>query len=228
MNKELKQKTKTISVKIGDIKPYDKNPYKHDAEDITELEYSINNFGYITQIILWKSEILAGHARHIALMNKYPPNTKINVIDASYLNAAQAKKYRIMENESRRGKLDVFKAMDEINEIFPHGLDNVDNIKYETGIDYDALTEQNDALLNGLKTVHGSTEDEPTIASHSKGTGQYILKFDLKDFKQVKELCLFVEQNDFINSMSDIFLYLLKNYKQNYGKKANSKKNESK
>lgn len=215
--KELKQKAINKQVELGSLKPYDKNPYIHEDEEIKELEGSIENFGYISQIVIWKGEVLAGHKRYIAMMKTYPKKTLINVIDASYLNIKQAQKYRIMENESRRGSVDVMKMDAELQDIYQYANEQHENIKLETGIDYQALQEEHRKILSGMKDMNVDPEE---VKSHSQDVKKFGLDYPIKKAEEVKGLCLFFEQNNpesGIKGMSDIFLHLLKEYRKNYG-----------
>ncbi len=63
-------KTKQGIIEISKLKPYDKNPRKHNDIQIQEMQKSLEMFGQFRQVVIdEKNTILAGHCIIIALKN---------------------------------------------------------------------------------------------------------------------------------------------------------------
>ena len=57
----------TIKLKVGDIKPYERNAKKHDEKQIKNVMESIKQFGFVQPVVVDKDNILIiGHCRLIA------------------------------------------------------------------------------------------------------------------------------------------------------------------
>jgi hypothetical protein len=210
--KEIKQKTKFEKVKIKDLKPYKNNPYIHKDEDVEDLEYSIDTFGMITPIIVWKNwEIIAGHKRYYALMKGYNPENEITVVDASSLSEKEANRFRILENESRNGEIDPEKMFQEISKAFEDPDNQIENIRLNTGIHFDSLKKEVGKVFDDIQ--EGMTP-AGEMRSHSDKTAQFILKYDMPTYEKVKKKSMEVGQEVGIASFSDLIVYLLDNYKK--------------
>ena len=56
--------------RVGELKKYEKNSRTHSAEQIKQIERSINEFGFTNPILVdQNSEIIAGHGRLEAAKN---------------------------------------------------------------------------------------------------------------------------------------------------------------
>jgi DNA modification methylase len=84
---------------IGEIKPYQRNPRRHDDRQIDYLVRSIREFGFLVAILIDQDNcIVAGHARFEAARRlglKRVPTVRVE-----HLTPAQVKAYRIADNRS--------------------------------------------------------------------------------------------------------------------------------
>ena len=84
-------------VPLTSIKPYWRNPRRHD-KTVRELKKSIQRYGYVAPIIVDKKHvIIAGHARYKALREL--GYEEIDVIVADHLSEDKVKEYRIADNK---------------------------------------------------------------------------------------------------------------------------------
>ncbi len=85
-------------VDIGKIKPYANNAKKHPPWHVEQIRVSIEQFGFITPIIINdKYEIIAGHGRYEAAM--LLGLTQVPVLLVSNLSDAQIRAYRLADNQ---------------------------------------------------------------------------------------------------------------------------------
>ncbi len=89
---------KLVSVKIGNIKPYENNPrYNDDA--IEAVKESIKQCEYITPIVLDENfEMLAGHTRYAALYQLGYQEAECIVVTG--LTDKQKRKFRLLDNKT--------------------------------------------------------------------------------------------------------------------------------
>lgn len=89
------------TVKLGDLKPYKKNPRKNDNA-VEPVANSIGSFRYKNLIVIDKDDnIVAGHTRYKAIKSMgYGPSTPIKVVVADDLTEDQVKAYRIADNST--------------------------------------------------------------------------------------------------------------------------------
>ncbi len=88
-------------IDIGDINPYANNPKQHPVWHVNQLTASIEQFGFITPLIVsehnGKYIIIAGHGRYEAA--KKLGLKQVPVILVSNLSDARVKAYRIADNQ---------------------------------------------------------------------------------------------------------------------------------
>ena len=88
----------TITLKITEIKPYEKNPRFNDNA-VEAVKESIKQCGYISPIIVDENNVvLAGHTRLKAI--KELGWKEVEVIRKDNLTEEQKKKYRILDNKT--------------------------------------------------------------------------------------------------------------------------------
>lgn len=86
-----------ITLKLEDIKPYEKNPRKNDGA-VDQVAASIKEFGFKVPIIIDKDNIIvAGHTRYKAA--KKLGLTEVPCIKADDLNEEQIKAFRLADNK---------------------------------------------------------------------------------------------------------------------------------
>ncbi len=87
-----------MCVDIDKIKPYPKNAKKHPPWHVNQIKNSLQEFGFITPIIIDdQHEIVAGHGRYAAALKM--GLKQIPVILVSNLTKAQLKAYRLADNQ---------------------------------------------------------------------------------------------------------------------------------
>jgi DNA modification methylase len=128
------------NVKIGLIKPYEKNAKKHPAKQIKQVAESIKAFGFNQPIVVDKNGvIIVGHGRYEAaklLGLKDVPAIKVNLTDE------QAKAYRLADNKLNESEWDMGLAIEELKGLSDELIDL-------TGFDRDLLieTDEKDDIL---------------------------------------------------------------------------------
>lgn len=112
---------KLIKVRIGDLKPYDKNEKIHTEENVRLISKSMEDTGYIAPIIVDEElHILAGHGRCQVLGE----DATEQVMQVSGLTALQKAKFRLYDNQSARtGYMDMGLVTDTITDILDQDED---------------------------------------------------------------------------------------------------------
>lgn len=86
------------SMKISEVKPYDKNPRKND-DGVEAVANSIKEFGWQQPIVVDKDNvIIVGHTRYKAA--KKLGMDKVPVVVADNLSPEQVKAYRLADNKT--------------------------------------------------------------------------------------------------------------------------------
>lgn len=86
-----------VYTSLDTLMEYANNPRQHDAKQLTKIQHSIEEFGFVNPILVDENnEIIAGHARLAAA--RLAKLQQIPVIRLEYLSASQKKAYRIADN----------------------------------------------------------------------------------------------------------------------------------
>ena len=139
--KVTKQKNTQLNVetiKIKDLKPYEKNAKLHPASQIAKIRDSILTFGYNDPIAISETnEIIEGHGRLEALKQiNSDPEREIKVIRLTGMTQDQIKAYRIAHN-----KINMITEFDlEILKEEFHELEDTEFF-HDTGFDSSEITE---------------------------------------------------------------------------------------
>lgn len=112
-----------ITLKIKDIKPYDKNPRKNDAA-VPDVAESIKQVGYITPIVVDEENVvLCGHTRLKALKRNGEKEVD-GVLRVSGLTDEQKRKYRLLDNKTNeKAEWDFDLLAEEIADLDFSGFD---------------------------------------------------------------------------------------------------------
>lgn len=93
-------KKEYISVKLGELNPYENNPRKND-EAVPDVHESIDQVGYITPIIIDENNvILTGHTRLKALKIDHTNDYEIDVLRVTGLSKEKKQKFRLLDNKT--------------------------------------------------------------------------------------------------------------------------------
>jgi hypothetical protein len=136
---ELAKVPNTLRVEylaISEIKPYAKNPKKHNEKQVRQIVASINEFNFNNPLILDENnEIIAGHGRWLAARELNL--ARVPVIRLTHLTPHQKRLYRIAENKlTENGQWDVDLLKIEFTEIEALDLDldlDLNITGFETG-----------------------------------------------------------------------------------------------
>lgn len=98
MKQKLNCDLTVVYTSLDTLREYPNNPRQHDAKQITKIQHSIEEFGFVNPILVDEhNEIIAGHARleaaRLAHLQQVP------VIRLGHLSVAQKKAYRIADNK---------------------------------------------------------------------------------------------------------------------------------
>lgn len=144
-----KMKTWTVeTVKLSDVKPFDKNPRQIRDSAFAALTKSIERFGYV-DLIVWNKRtgnIVGGHQRYKVLMKDGVKETKMVVVDMSETEELAAN--ITLNNPCIEGDWD-----DPVAELLNH-LEEVDPEFFVDG--------NMDSLRNDLESIMPNSLDEDT------------------------------------------------------------------
>lgn len=104
------------SVKIKEIKPYDRNAKKHDDTQINNVAESIRQFGFVQPIVIDSNGVIViGHCRFEAAKRlKYAEVPCIMVDD---LTPAQVDALRIVDNKTNESPWDIDLLTEELQDL---------------------------------------------------------------------------------------------------------------
>lgn len=113
---------RVITVAIGDIKPYDNNPWDHPPEQIALLGRSIKKHGFVAPLSVNKDMVvIAGHGRLLAA--KELGMTHVPVIILPHLTEAEERSLRIADNKiSHQGRWSVENLGAEFELLTAHDI----------------------------------------------------------------------------------------------------------
>ena len=124
---------KIETIKLNDLKPYEKNQKLHPKKQIDLLKKNIEEFGFTTPILIDKNnEIIAGHGRLIAL--KELKRSDVPCVRMENLTDKQVKALRLADNKLNESDWDMDLVIEELK-----GLD--DDLLDLTGFDKDLIIE---------------------------------------------------------------------------------------
>lgn len=126
------------SIKIKEIKPYDRNAKKHDDTQINNVAESIRQFGFVQPIVIDSDGVIViGHCRFEAAKRlKYAEVPCIMVDD---LTPEQADALRIVDNKTNESPWDIDLLAEELQDLDLSMFDFAWDLMEET-----ALTETED------------------------------------------------------------------------------------
>lgn len=126
------------SVKIKEIKPYDRNAKKHDDTQINNVAESIRQFGFVQPIVIDSNGVIViGHCRFEAAKRlKYAEVPCIMVDD---LTPEQVDALRIVDNKTNESPWDIDFLAEELQDLDLSMFDFAWDLMEET-----ALTETED------------------------------------------------------------------------------------
>lgn len=121
-----------IKLKIGDIKPYEKNAKTHPKEQIEQIKKSIEQFGMNDPIAIWGDEnlIVEGHGRLEAL--KELGYDEVECIRLDHLTDEERKAYTLTHNKlTMNSDFDFDILNDELGSILDINMEDFGFIKTE-------------------------------------------------------------------------------------------------
>ncbi len=119
-------------MKIGQIKPYEKNTKKHPAKQIKQVADSIREFGFNQPVVIDKNNvIIVGHGRLEAAKLLGLKDVPVIKVD---LTEEQAKAYRLADNKLNESDWDMNLVIEELKGLSSEMLDL-------TGFDKDLIIE---------------------------------------------------------------------------------------
>lgn len=105
-----------VYIKLGEIRPYEKNTKKHPKEQIEDVAESIKSFGFKQPLVLDKNNvIIIGHCRYEA--SKLLGLDEIPCIIADDLNDEQVRKLRIADNKTNESDWDLDMLTAELEDL---------------------------------------------------------------------------------------------------------------
>ena len=158
---------KITNVSAATLIPYNKNSRTHSPEQISQIEASIKQFGFLNPVIIdGNNMIIAGHARVIAAKNI--GLDKIPTIDASHLTDTQRNTYVIADNKlalNSGWNEDILKeellGLDEFHQMLTGFSPDEFNLLFNGWIsDIEIPTDTSDETKRSLKIVFNTEQYE--------------------------------------------------------------------
>ena len=110
------ERLKVEYLNINELKPYKNNAKIHTAEQIEQIKNSIQKFGMIDPVGIWKDEIVEGHGRLIAC--KELNITEVPIIRLDHLTDEERKAYTLAHNKlTMNTDFDIDILNDELDNI---------------------------------------------------------------------------------------------------------------
>lgn len=86
------------TVKLADLKPYERNAHKHSREQVGELRAAIRAFGFTSVVVIDEDGLLiAGHGRRLAAMAE--GYTEVNALEVRGLSPQQKRALALADNK---------------------------------------------------------------------------------------------------------------------------------
>lgn len=103
-------------IKVGDIKPFERNAKKHDERQIKNVMESIKQYGLVQPLVVDSDNVLIiGHCRLIAA--KRLKMREVDAIIADSLTQEQVDKLRLLDNKLNESEWDMDLLMEDIPEL---------------------------------------------------------------------------------------------------------------
>lgn len=194
-------------VKLGDIKPYEKNAKKHNEDQIQLIVGSLKKNDYYNPIgIDSKNEIVVGHGRFEAFKRFKSDDELIEVVDFSYLNENQIRALRIKDNKVVSDIYDQDKLNAEIESILNSYDGDLSELEMDLSVfglqdyslDYSSLEDENNDKLEEM-----NLEVRKAIQ----------IEFELQDYEQARNIIKEIRQSGIY--VGGLILELLKNKNEN-------------
>ena len=139
---------------IKALKPYDKNTRKHQKKDVDNIAKSIEKFGMLDPIGIWKGNIIVeGHGRMMAC--KQLGMTEVPCVRLDHLTDEQRREYAIAHN-----------ATAELSEwdldILPDELADLDLSDFDFDFGIDTGEEEENAEVVEVDVPEFDEDEEPT------------------------------------------------------------------
>jgi site-specific DNA-methyltransferase (adenine-specific) len=158
------------SVKIKEIKPYDRNAKKHDDTQINNVAESIRQFGFVQPIVIDSNGVIViGHCRFEAAKQlKYAEVPCIMVDD---LTPEQVDALRIVDNKTNESPWDIDLLTEELQDLdlsmfdFDWDLPEDENQEYDNFYDKEHVDNQVKALYLSIanKKVEMTEEEYQSL-----------------------------------------------------------------
>ena len=106
----------TVKIKVGDLKPYERNAKKHDDRQIKNVMESIEKFGFVQPIVVDKDNVvIIGHCRLIAA--KRLKLKEVPCVMADNLSEDDVKRLRLLDNKLNESEWDYELLSQDIPEL---------------------------------------------------------------------------------------------------------------
>ncbi len=112
----------TKKIKVGDIKPFERNAKKHDEKQIKNVMESIKQFGFVQPVVVDSNNVLIiGHCRLIAA--KRLKMREVDAIIADNLTQEQVDKLRLLDNKLNESEWDIDLLLEDVPSFDWDGFD---------------------------------------------------------------------------------------------------------
>ena len=177
-------------VGLSEIRPYENNARKHATEDVGAIVKSIEQFGFLDPIGIWRGVIVEGHGRWLAAKKLGLKTVPIMRLDQ--LTDEQRRAYALAHNKTAELSAWDFEALDaEINDLTDFDMEDF-------GFEF------RDAFIEHEQNREATQERVERILGLDKGAFVGSGKYDIPVLAPVKELPPIREWIGFNYVLSDI------------------------
>ena len=158
-------------VDIALLKPYKKNPKRHNQTQIDNVAESIRKFGFVQPFVIDKNnEVVIGHCRLLAAQKlgiKELPCVRVD-----YLTAAQVKALRILDNKLNESEWD----LDFLNEELPE----IDLTGFDVAFDFETPDDDSEEEYERKKAEFAERMASGELSEDSEEYQEFLEKFEAK------------------------------------------------
>jgi len=84
------------TIRLADYQPYPKNPNLHPDHQVQELQRSLDRFGQVKNVVVWRGYLLAGHGLCDAARRR--GDTELQAVDVSHWTQEEAEAFLVADN----------------------------------------------------------------------------------------------------------------------------------
>lgn len=212
MTRKHESVNKIERIQISELKPYDKNPRKHD-KSLPELIKSIEQFGFTQPIVIdQNNRIVAGHGRYQAclkLNRSAVPCVRVELTDHEYHKLMLAdNKITELSKWDKNLLKECMEILGDIQsiEVPAFSNDEIDKIFGHKHVDVSSTKEVDEADFGGGVKVTSESDDRALVKRKT-------FMFTQKEYKYVTDKLKAIKKEHGLDTEAEAFIKALEPYK---------------